>query len=104
MAPVRLATELKAAWEDNPGDALWESMKERAGHYEVNVGTLPGLEWITMQEVTPYDQFATLELTTPLSPKVDTVDNLVYHLRAVGEQALRSPSRLKDLEGLSKDG
>ena len=44
MAPVGLATELKAAWEDNPGDALWKRMKERAGHYEVNVGTLPGLE------------------------------------------------------------
>ena len=70
MAPVRLATELKAAWEDNPGDALWESMKERAGHYEVNVGTLLGLEWITTQEVTSYDQFATLELTTPLSQRL----------------------------------
>ena len=96
MAPVGLATELKAAWEDNPGDALWERMKEMAGHYEVNMGTLPGLEWITTQEVTSYDQFATLELTTLLSPKVDTVDDLVYHLRAVGEQALRSASRLND--------
>ena len=99
-APSGLATELRATWEEHPDDSIWGRMKNIAGHYEINSGALPGLQWVRSQEVTPYDQHATLELTTPLSPVVDTVDDLVYHLKAVGKQALRSPGRLQDLEGL----
>ena len=102
-APVGLSSELQALWEANHGDQVWGLMKDRAGHYEVIDGNLPGLEWQKTQVITTYDQVATLQLTAPLSPVVDMVDDLVFHLHSGGNGALRAPNRLQDLEGLTDD-
>ena len=89
-APGGLATDLQATWESNPGDDLWKALKNKAGQYEVIIGTTKELRWVSTQRVSSYDHFAILELTAPLSQISDIVDDFVFHLRGQGSFKLRS--------------
>ena len=89
-APGGLATDLQATWESNPGDGLWSALKNKAGQYEVILGTTKELKWISTQRISSYDHFAILELIAPLSQISDIVDDFVFHLRGQGSFRLRS--------------
>ena len=78
-----IAGNLQKTWSERQGsDDTWKLLKSDVSQSQVTTsqGVEGSAEWKVVGKASVYDQEVTLEITTPISPLVDTMDDLTFHL------------------------
>ena len=78
-----LANNLRTVWEGvSQEKELWTELRKEVSQSQITTSKeLDGvIMWTKVRDIDVYDQNAILELVAPLSPLVDTMDDLAFHL------------------------
>ena len=78
-----IAGNLRTIWDETSDEnQLWSKIGKEASQYQVTTSAVPDetIFWERLREIEVSDQNAILEITAPISPLIDMMDDLAFHI------------------------
>ena len=78
-----IAGNLRTIWDETTDEnQLWSKIGKAASQYQVTTSVVPdeAIFWERIREIETSDQNAILEVTAPISPLIDMMDDLTFHV------------------------